>query len=223
MQPRVNTSRPEPGRAATRRNRCPQGPPQLIDKSLIHTAITHTRESSCITFHTTPAVRHSSPEAKNGTTLIFPLPPPGQTARPHAADGGGLSSCRGGSRPIPPGFPPMRAEIARRRGRKHTPRFPGGALTGWALASSSSAKSLRNLSFVVPVLIPRLPAGSHRRNAGGCAGRGPAFPGLRVIRLSSDTRFRWASPSCAGVNTGVPRPAAYKGRTPGPDGPGVPV
>ena len=85
MPPSVNTSRPGPGRSGTRENRCPKGPPQLIDKSLIHAAITHTAKVPVSLF--IPLVRFAIRHSKPGTgQRRFPLPPPGQTGRPHAAD-----------------------------------------------------------------------------------------------------------------------------------------
>ena len=113
----------------------------------------------------------------------------------------GSSRCRGVSRPISAGFPPMRAGIARRNGRRRNPAVPWRGAHGVRARFLHFCEIAGNQSSVVPVLIPGIPAGSHNdRNDGGCAGRRPAFPGLRIIRLSSGTRFRWASPNCAGVN-----------------------
>ena len=90
-QPRVNTCRPIPGRSGTRGNRCPKGPPQLIDKSLIHNAVMHTAKMPLSRL--VPLVRFVIRRSKPGTGHSdFPLPSPGQTGRPHAPDGVG---CRG--------------------------------------------------------------------------------------------------------------------------------
>ena len=73
------------------------------------------------------------------------------------------------------------------------------------------------------MLIPELPAGSDNRNDGGCANLRPAFPGLRVIRLSSDTRFRCASRSGAGLKTGAPSPLRTKKEPRGRMAPGFQI
>ena len=74
IQPSVNTSRPIPGRSGTRENRCPQEPPQLIDKSLIHGPITHAAKVALSLFIPLVrfAIRHS--QAGNGTMPIVATP-----------------------------------------------------------------------------------------------------------------------------------------------------
>ena len=142
IQPSVNTSRPIPGRSGTPGNRCPKGPPQLIDKSLIHRAITHTAKVPVSL--SIPLVRFAIRHSKPGTgQLSFPAPPPGQTGRPHAAAGVGLSWRRAVSRPISAGFLPMEGRNRPPEGEKTRSRGSlDGALTGCALASSTSAESL---------------------------------------------------------------------------------
>ena len=140
-QPSVNTSRPIPGRSGTRGNRCPKDPPQLIDNSLIHRPITHVVKvavSRYVPLVRSPAVSQSQECDSSGGRASTARATGLTTGRPRRAS----SSCRGVSRPTSASFPPMRAGIARRRGENTLPPFPGGALTGCALASSTSVESL---------------------------------------------------------------------------------
>ena len=201
VQPRVNTSRLIPGRAGTRGNRCPKGPPQRITKSMSPGALPHTAENPVS--RSISLARYAARRPKQGTRRISPVP-----RRPSGNGASAGRECRpssprrGAPQHVSDRYCPKRTGIATRTGPKRRPQSKSNVPSLAPHTLPTRDGITRDHDPVDSVLIPEIPAGSRSQTDG--------VGEANAEGQASATRSALFSP-----------PAPYKGRTPRPNGPGV--
>ena len=114
------TRRPEPGRSATRRNRCPQEPPQLIARSLIQRAVAQLSRngiSRFVSLTQSPAFPHGP----RRDSPALPSPPLGRWLNHLPVADGAVAGSRRATRRFPPVSSWKYGGIGARSTRRNTP------------------------------------------------------------------------------------------------------